>query len=1166
MSARDYKKLEQRDHIYKIPDTYVGSDEKEPRDERVWVNGALTSCSVQLPEAVERVFLEILSNAGDNVEKSRREGIPMKKIEVTMNNTTITVRNGGRTIPIEEHPDEKMWVPEMIFGYLLTSSNYEGERIGCGRNGYGAKLTNIFSKHFIVEVGDSKRGLSYKQEWKENMTIRGDPQIKKYKGENYVKVTYTLDFKRFGYESYDDEAYALFSRHCADIGFTCKVDVSFNDTLFSTADAKEYVKLIVPEAKNVLVHHEWPDLPNGTTIKDAKKDWSILPTIELCIVDAVDLGCSISFVNGIPTKEGGVHLNSAHSALVNPLLDYVNGEKKSKGAKTTNTTKTTKTTKASDKDEKKKLIKLKPSDVTPHFIIILNCRLTDPKFKSQSKTVLASPKPKITLKESELSSIAKWDAVNQLFIELDSKRNASLAKSDGKKNRHISIPKADDANEAGSSRSHKCTLYVVEGKSASGYATVAVSMLEGGKDWNGILPIQGKLLNVMNATPDKILENKEIAYLKKMLGLREGLDYSVEENFSTLRYGSLVILADADNDGKHIIGLILNFFHCRFPSLLKRGFVYYLKTPIIRAFKGKQTENFFSLGEYIEWKERTNLTGWKIHYFKGLGSSKDEHIKMDLEDPYFVSCMYDDNAEKNIKLAFDEKLSDNRKDWIADWEPVIEIEERMDSQPISEFINKELVEFSFANLHRSVPRLLDGLKPSQRKAVYGAFIKWGSKNGIKANCEQMKVAQFSSLIIEKSQYHHGNKSMEDTIVGMAQDFVGSNNMPYFTKEGQFGTRVKGGKDASSSRYIFTKPAWWMNYVYRPEDTPLLNYLEEEGEKIEPEVYLPIIPLCLVNGSQGIGTGHSTFVPCHNPLDLVTWLKKRLQIENGSNSKQSKKGLPKVIPWYLGFVGTISIQIRAPRDDNEDENLEGVEEEQFENSLPSLRMVTEGLFNVKDGKCIITELPIGRWTSDYKQWLDSKIESKDLRSYRDISQPNTVHFELTGFSHPETISLRLRKSYGLTNMVLFDKSNHPMRYDSTNDILEAFFEERFPYYELRKKNMIDSLNAEIADLSDKQRFIELVRDGKIQIIVEGKREGRKKDEIHKDMDKYKIPRPILDVVKLNHFTAEKLSKLRQKITELTTERDRLQKITPAEFWMNDLNEFDQEYKRRSTKKK
>jgi len=364
------------------------------------------------------------------------------------------------------------------------------------------------------------------------------------------------------------------------------------------------------------------------------------------------------------TRNGGVHADAAFKSLASNIVSTINGQEK-----------------------KERKYKIDMGDVKKHVSMFVSCWLPDPKFDGQTKTALRSPTPKIVIDTKIIEPIMDWKLIHRLYAELDAKHFKILSKSDGKKKRHIEIKKGTDANFAGTGKSKQCTLIVVEGNSAGGYADTLMCLSEKGRDKMGILPLRGKPLNVMNATALQIGKNNEIKELKRMLGIREKVDYLKNENFDTLRYGHLMILSDSDVDGKHITGLILNIFHCLYPSLLARGFIKYLRTKIIDVRKGRGYRKFYTYNEYCKWKDATpNYKTWEHNYYKGLGTSEDSDIEEDFKDPHIVACIYDDLAPMAITRAFDKELANQRKEWISQWIPDYSVEE-MKMQPISGFIN-----------------------------------------------------------------------------------------------------------------------------------------------------------------------------------------------------------------------------------------------------------------------------------------------------------------------------------------------------------------------------------------------------------------------------------------------------------------------------------------------
>jgi DNA topoisomerase II len=434
---------------------------------------------------------------------------------------------------------------------------------------------------------------------------------------------------------------------------------------------------------------------------------------------------------------------------------------------------------------------------------------------------------KCELPESFLKKVAGCGVLDAVLSYARHQANRELKKGDGsKRQRLVGIPKLDDANDAGGRNSDTCTLILTEGDSAKTLAISGLSVV--GRDRFGVFPLRGKLLNVREASAAQITGNAEIQNIKQILGLQHGKVYT---DAKSLRYGHLMIMTDQDHDGSHIKGLIMNFLHTFYPSLLKiPNFLVEFITPIIKATKGRESVSFFTLPEYETWRERVgNQRGWKIKYYKGLGTSTSAEAK-----EYFARIgshrkqfeWRGDEDGEALEMAFSKKKVEERKEWLRSFVPGTYLDHSADRISYADFVHKELILFSRADLERSIPSVVDGLKPGQRKILYACF-KRNLKNDI-------KVAQLAGYVAEHSAYHHGEQSLAGTILGLAQDFVGSNNINLLVPQGQFGTRLQGGKDAASARYIFTRLAPLTRHLFNEADDALLSYLNEEGQTIEPE--------------------------------------------------------------------------------------------------------------------------------------------------------------------------------------------------------------------------------------------------------------------------------------------------------------------------------------------
>ena len=469
--------------------------------------------------------------------------------------------------------------------------------------------------------------------------------------------------------------------------------------------------------------------------------------------------------------------------------------------------------------------------------------------------------------------------------------------------------------------------------------------------------LKGKLLNVKDLSIDRVFRNEEINNIKKILGLQHKTEYEDKSNWP-LRYGKILIMTDQDYDGSHIKGLIMNLFHSHWPSLLKIDFINTMITPIVKAQYKKKTVEFYNLQEYRDWKE-TQTQNWNIKYYKGLGTSTSAEAKEYFKNLHIQNYTFSEtDSDLAINLAFNKSMSPERKLWLSNYNENQILDFNKKDISYEEFVNKELIHFSNADCARSIPDMRDGLKPSQRKVLFSCFKKKLFRD--------IKVSQLSGYVSETSCYHHGEVSLQGTIINLAQNFVGANNINLLVPSGQFGSRLKGGKDSASPRYIFTRLNSLTISIFPEIDNNILTYLNDDGVPIEPKCYLPIIPMILVNGARGIGTGYSCNIPQFNPLEVINNIIKMIDGKEIDNLK----------PWYYHFNGSI---------DSSNETY-----------------YTKGIYQVVGNYDIeVTELPIGKWTQDYKEYLDKSVKDKVnesnknvfIKSFEDHSTEDRVLFKI-----------------------------------------------------------------------------------------------------------------------------------------------------------------------------
>ena len=315
-----------------------------------------------------------------------------------------------------------------------------------------------------------------------------------------------------------------------------------------------------------------------------------------------------------------------------------------------------------------------------------------------------------------------------------------------------------------------------------------------------------------------------------------------------------------------------------------------MNTPILKATKGKRVKSFYNDSEYNQWKQQNNGgKGWKIKYYKGLGTSTSKEFKEYFAQKKVVFFQHNgDTCDNAIDKVFNKHRADDRKDWLANYDKDATLNPDHNKVTYEQFIDREMMHFSKYDCERSIPSVIDGWKTSTRKILFSAFKKPLTK--------EIKVAQFAGYTSEHSCYHHGEMSLNKAIVGMAQEFVGSNNINALLPNGQFGTRLEGGKDSASERYIFTQLNPITRAIFPKLDEPILDYLDDDGTPVEPEYYVPVIPMVLVNGGKGIGTGFSYEGLSYSPTQIIEYLKNKI-------NKTLTDGHV-IEPYYEDFKGTI----------------------------------------------------------------------------------------------------------------------------------------------------------------------------------------------------------------------------------------------------------------------
>lgn len=1337
-----YKKLSTNEHVRLRSGMYLGPREPQEYETVIISDDKIETRNLVYSYALYKCIDEVVVNAIDHFTRTAnltKKNDKCKEIRVYFNVKTgeISVWNDGFGIEIKYYEDTKIYIPELIFSHVMSGSNFNDDdsdkKNTGGLNGYGVKLCNITSNYFKVETVWKKK--LYSQTFRNGNNIIDEPTIDKSSSNDYTKITFMPDYKYFYGKDYDldigEVLFELIETRTILVSAFCKsVNVFFNDesirykSIYNIMDLTglDYVRM---------------DITNNN-----------IP-LDVCVGVGESGVKALSLINGIVIK-AGTHFKFIERELLKALETKIN--------------KTIKNTKISNRM------------ITNHINIMISGYVNKPDFTSQTKDELSNNIKYFndyTLKPAYVNKF--WLLLKPILENIYvNNENKKLSKTDGKKKSTVLLDNLDDALWAGTKKSNQCRLILTEGLSASTYAISGLKKL--GREKYGVYPLKGKMLNVREASPDKINKNTEITNLKTILGLKNGHKY---ESLDELRYGGVIALTDADCDGIHIKGLIINMIHVFWPELLELGFITSIMTPIIKAVKGKEELNFYTSNEYEDWKNSvSNYKSYSIKYYKGLGTSekKDAISVFSTLDKHLIHYKMDENTDYSINLGFnkDKNYINLRKEWLNNYDSNNYIKAKQTEITFTEMINKELIHFSNYDNIRSIPSVIDGLKPSLRKVLYVA-LKTMKTNNIKG----YKVSQFGNKVAELTDYHHGEDSLSKVIIDMAQNYIGSNNCNLLLPIGAFGcldpdtniilsngfmkkaknikltdkllgddgkernilkmirgknhmfrifihnlsynyenfdctidhiltlyipshktvvnkdgklfnhyfngtrfiiskdtfemnklddnkifdvplyeyikwnetdkqkcfmlknniildnykninigdriniidqfpennykkiiiksrdeeklefindialslgyktfmienklvidkyskineyrffitylgikkfcgwevdsnnrflvenfiithnSRIHNGKDSASPRYIFTNLTNTTPLLFNKYDNKLLDYIDSDGMMIEPKNYVPVLPMILINGTCGVGTGFSTFIP---PFDLEDVAKVILNKLNGKGHDYE------LIPSFRHFDGHIM-------------------------KMSDNKFLIIGTYEIiNDNTINITEIPIGISINNYKIMLNEMIEKKNIKSYENNSNDSIPNFIIvvedrlvpiikSGNRTNILTTFNLTKSISINNMVAFDKDGRLKNYSKPNEILDEFYDVRLEFYSKRKKYMIDLIEAELIILENKIRFIMMIVNKELKVIkVKINLLNSKLEELDffKMDDKY----DYLTSMPIHSLTLEKIEELKNKCDEMNKQLEIIKKKTIKKMWMEDIMDIIKEYR-------
>lgn len=1115
-----YKKLNEVEHVLIRPGRYIGAI--TPHTSLEWLYSTETKKMFQTEITYNPGFLklfdEVISNSVDHSKRPEGKGLTTIKVDIDQVTGKISIfDNGG--IPVVMHREQNEYIPEMIFG-LRAGSNFndEDESMLTGQNGEGAALTNIFSKTFSVQTCDSKN--EFEIVFSDNSQVKSTPKVKTSSKAGYTKITYEPDFDKLKMGSMGDGNYLMLVKRVADVaGLNPHLKVYLNGELIKCQNFRQYVNMYLDE--------------------DVSASFSDTEHWKVAVCAARDGFEHISFVNGTNTKVGGTHVQYVGSQIWDKLRAHI---------------------------KKKHKVDVRPSELKQHLMLFIDCSVVNPRYSSQTKedlmTEVKDYKTSWSVPEKMINEIIKSEIIQSVLDWAAAKEQAELAAELRKANKNIGgvnprrIEKFSDATE--NVERGKCILLLSEGDSAS----KAIQGARGKNPYIGSFPMRGKIQNVRDRDVQRVLgldkkdakkadTMNEIQRILAIIGLKVGKQV---KSLDELRFGKMAATCDADIDGQHITGLVVNLFHKFWPELFDMGFVNYLRTPVILVqMKGKTELEFFSEDEFQKWENTHGQTikGWSKNYYKGLSKWKTERFAKFLDNigDYLFRIDIDDDTDVDaITLAFSKERADDRKVWLEttaeDFNKYVEklVSEFVEEEELQEkakalgskkskdfntdpknrirvknFINTAMKGFSLHDNVRSIPHIKDGLKESQRKAIYGIQTR-GESAGF------LSVERLAAYIASVTDYHHGTTSMEGTISKMgATKYPGSNNMNLFVPEGQYGSRLT--PDAGAARYIETKFSSHFRQLFKKEDDAILEYNYTDGEKIEPVNYLPILPMPLLNGTTGTGTGYASNIMMYEPDEIRDAC---LLVLNGKKLKPHS-----LMPWFRGFNGTIE-----------------------KNTLTG-QIITKGVYEIVNSTTIrITELPVGVFLDNYKATLNKMEEEGLIKNYDDYSGEESFDFVIkvtreTLANKTDEDILKYFKLIGrdTETYTLWDTTNKLKVYKNVEEIITEFVEWRTGMYEVRRQKQISDVTESITWANERIRFI------KFYLTNTSQFRNLKKAELVTLLESNNfVEYNNLLNMPIWSLTKDRIEALEREVGELTIELERLSKLTAKAMYASELKKF------------
>lgn len=833
--------------------------------------------------ALIKAIEELIVNATDHAKS--HETLPQRQ-RVTLISTTfdlktgkITIYNDGPGIPVVLHTDAStqvgydVYMPEIAFSYFLAGTNIDKEltNVKGGINGFGAKLANVHSTELTIETVDSGTKRFYTQQWRNRLDIREDPKIidlhkphtlSSDKVKQHTEVSIIPAYVELGYsyplsisDAHDIDIWLRLRMHQAAAYIGSNVLVTYCGVTCSTTDATLLGRMILGEASLTAI--VLSSSLKATVEPYKQHPWHIA-IIVLPVGKKTDRSASsqnMTIINGVISNKG------SHIKYIKDMISTSVEEKLCKAMK-----------KKTASTERKMSITETLSGVR----LVICGALPGADWSGQRKDELQVPKE--TLENYKLAA-AFLKIVGDTIAE-------RILLSQDKKLGKVIHDKYTKARYAGKT-AYKSNTYLLaaEGDSAitflrAGLTQTRKAIPAGGPslDWNGIISLQGVIVNAarevtsmetldgeeINVRSSKLQSNKRLLALADAFGLQYNYTYTTPQELATLNYGLLILCVDQDLDGTgKIAALVLVWIYLFWPALIASGRVGRFMTPLVRAYptRGLPVE-FYYEEELKIWlaADDTRSSTHNIKYYKGLATHDTNEVKRMFTVDAFKHSIYiytmDETAKRLFEVYFGVDPALRKEALIT---PIMHLSiDKMFEYHKSQIIPVGRVQLdidtkSYKNdaIKRQISGGCDGQNPARRKILMGAMLR--SKES-----DEVKIFQLGGYVANKCFYHHGDMSLNSTIVYMAQAYPGARKYPYLIGVGQFGSRH--GDKAGSARYISVKLSPIVKVIFPPEDRWHLQYIFEDGKRAEPLSFIPVVPMAALESYKIVSEGwnHNSF--------------------------------------------------------------------------------------------------------------------------------------------------------------------------------------------------------------------------------------------------------------------------------------------------------------------